>query len=113
MELINKFYKDVRLIKSLIFFQRFYSGLEQTVIARSPSVPLFATLLGFQVSSFHAKKTWFLFLFLAVSQQERLSTPGTGNSYARTDNVTWSHLAFPIKDETPLNIAKFKTRIFR
>ena len=25
----------------------------------------------------------------------RLSTPGTGTSYVRTDNVTWSHLLEP------------------
>ena len=33
--------------------------------------------------------------------------------YTRADNVTWSHLAFPAKDETQKAIAKSKTRIFR
>ena len=48
----------------------------------------------------------------AISPQARLSTPGTGTSYARTDNVTWSHLAFPAKDETQLAIANLKQGFF-
>ena len=44
---------------------------------------------------------------------ERLSSHGTGTSYARIDNATWPHLAFSAVDETKLAIAKFKTRIFR
>ena len=41
----------------------------------------------------------------------RLSTPGTGTSHARTDNVTWTNLAFPAKDETQPAFALVKGRI--
>jgi len=47
-----------------------------------------------------------------VQFHRKHTTAETGASYARTDNVTWSYLAFLAIDETQLAIAKFKTRTF-
>lgn len=66
MDVISKFYKDVRLIKNLIIFNIFMlaqsnsSLAMKALIARSPRVPLFANPrfpLGFPVRPFHVKGT--------------------------------------------------------
>lgn len=67
----------------------------KTFISRFPCVPLFASpplshWVPGEFLSFSSK-------LCAVSPQARLSTPGTGASYTRTDIVAWSLLAFPAK----------------
>ena len=121
MDLINKFSKDLRLIKKPEFFNVFIPAKinrHRTFSVRSAicSPSLSSWVAGEFLSckgTVMGKAEVFFFIKIVrnFTVSARHCTPWTGTSYARTDNVTWSHLAFAAKDETHLALAKFKTRI--
>ena len=100
---LNKFY-CARLIKYLIF--QFNLARNKPSSAKKLLSYVFLAFRYLQPPSFPLGSWWVPYMcygnressFLShQTASARLSTPETGTSYARTDIVTWSNLAFPAK----------------